>query len=572
MRLALRLVAPGAELVAVRLPAARRVPLGETVLLRGGERELGALVHVAGRGRVVLARPDWLALTADGLTAVGPVTGPEAVALALPAADRMPPGPLPPRPAGFAGAHRTRRPGEGSELVDVRAFQPGDRLRRVDWRVSARRSPGLQELYVRRTHADADADVLLYIDTRVDVGTEAALWAVPPGRDAAGTPLPGSSLDLAVRAATSLAAAQLRLGDRVGLVDLANRRAWLRPGSGRRQLLALRVRLATTRSNPNAPTVVLRPERLPRGAVVVLFSPLLDDAVADAGRRGGARRRGSAVRRRAAGPDRPRPDRRVRRASPRRGAGGAGGPAGAAGRCRNPRAALGTGGGQRPPCALVRPARRGGAPVTPGGAGSAPGTRPRAELLGNPLRVPRADLDGTGVLVPGLVLRLAVLVAGGLLTVLLVAGRPGGWPVVALAALTAGCAYAPGSVLVGVLGLFTTAIQLGEGALDARAVGTALALYLTWLACALAAAVPAAGRVEVAALLPALRRAMVVAVLTVLVAVAAVGARAGGVRAGEQLLLLVGIVLLAGAVAVAVVLWGHGAPGEAAHPACTCKR
>jgi uncharacterized protein (DUF58 family) len=281
VRLALRLVAAGAELVAVRLPAARQVPLGETVLLRGGERGLGVVVHVAGRGRVVLARPDWLALTADGLTAIGPVAGPEAVALALPAADRLPPVRLPPRPAGFAGAHRTRRPGEGSELVDVRAFQPGDRLRRVDWRVSARRSPGLQEVYVRRTHADADADVLLYVDTRVDVGTEAALWAVPPGRDAAGSPLPGSSLDLAVRAATSLAAAQLRLGDRVGLVDLANRRAWLRPGSGHRQLLALRVRLATMRSNPNAPTVVLRPERLPSGAVVVLFSPFLDDAVAD---------------------------------------------------------------------------------------------------------------------------------------------------------------------------------------------------------------------------------------------------------------------------------------------------
>jgi uncharacterized protein (DUF58 family) len=287
LRLALRLLAPGAELVAVRLPAAGRRPpggtllLGETVLLRGDERELAADVHVVGRGRVVLARPDWLAFTADGLTAVGPVAGPQAVALALPAADRMPPGQLRPRPAGFAGAHRTRRPGEGSELVDVRALQPGDRLRRVDWRVSARRSPGLQELYVRRTHADADADVLLYVDTRVDVGTDASLWAVPPDRDAVGTPLPGSSLDLAVRAATSLAAAQLRLGDRVGLVDLANRRAWLRPGAGRRQLLALRVRLATMRSNPNAPTVVLRPDRLPRGAVVVLLSPLLDDAVAD---------------------------------------------------------------------------------------------------------------------------------------------------------------------------------------------------------------------------------------------------------------------------------------------------
>ena len=193
--------------------------------------------------------------------------------------------------------------------------------------------------------------------------------------------------------------------------------------------------------------------------------------------------------------------------------------------------------------------------MTPDGGDSAPGTPGREAVLGGPLLGPRADLDGTGPLVPALVLRIAVLVAGGVLTVLLVAGRPGGWPVAALVALTVGCAYAPGSVLVGVLGLFAAAIQLGQGALDPRGIATALTLYVTWLVCALAAAVPAAGRVEVAALLPALSRAVAVAVLTVLVAVAAMGARTGGVRTGEQLLLLVGLVLLAGAVALAVVLW-----------------
>jgi hypothetical protein len=184
-------------------------------------------------------------------------------------------------------------------------------------------------------------------------------------------------------------------------------------------------------------------------------------------------------------------------------------------------------------------------------------TPTRGGALVGRLRGPRAELDGTGLLVPALVLRLTVLAAGGLLTLLLVAGRPGGWPVVALAALTVGCAWAPGSVLVGVLGLLAVAIQLGQGVLDARAVATALALYLTWLACAPAAAVPASGRVEVAALLPALRRLAAVAVLTALVTVAAVAARAGGVRAGEQLLLLVGLVLLAAGAALAVVLWGR---------------
>jgi hypothetical protein len=184
-----------------------------------------------------------------------------------------------------------------------------------------------------------------------------------------------------------------------------------------------------------------------------------------------------------------------------------------------------------------------------------PGT-PVATLLRR-LRGPSAEIEGTGLLVPAVALRVLVLVAGGVLTVLLVAGRPGGWPVVALVALTVGCAGAPGSVLSGVLGLLAVAIQLGQGELDVRALATALALYVTWLACSLAAAVPAAGRVEVAALRPAFRRLGAVVVLTVLVSAAAVAARAGGVRVGEQLLLLVGIVLLTGAGALAVVLWSR---------------
>ena len=62
------------------------------------------------------------------------------------------------------------------------------------------------------------------------------------------------------------------------------------------------------------------------------------------------------------------------------------------------------------------------------------------------------------------------------------------------------------------------------------------------------------GRVELAALLPALRRLAALVVLTVLVAAGTSAARAGGVRAGEQLLLLVGVLVLAGGVAVAVLV------------------
>jgi hypothetical protein len=150
-----------------------------------------------------------------------------------------------------------------------------------------------------------------------------------------------------------------------------------------------------------------------------------------------------------------------------------------------------------------------------------------------------------------------VLGAGLVLTALLVAGRPAGWLVLVLAVLAGACACAPGSLVVAVLGLLAVGAQAGYGRLDARAAATALALYVLWLACALAAPVPASGRVEIAALLPALRRLSAVAVLTALVAAVTGVARSGGVRAGEQLLLLVGVLVLAGVGALVALLWGR---------------
>ncbi|MFC7612951.1 DUF58 domain-containing protein [Actinokineospora soli] len=133
------------------------------------------------------------------------------------------------RAAGPAAAARRRAgrraplpaPGEGTEHRSVRPFQPGDRVRRVDWRVTLRAgaSTGLPlgSLHVRERHAEADADLLLAIDSRVDVGSDVGEWSTP----AEGVAVrPGGSLDTAVRTAVALAAGYLRQGDRVGLIDL----------------------------------------------------------------------------------------------------------------------------------------------------------------------------------------------------------------------------------------------------------------------------------------------------------------------------------------------------------------
>lgn len=163
-----------------------------------------------------------------------------------------------PRPAGLVGLHSSRRPGDSGELAGVRPFQPGDRLRRINWRVSSR----TQELHVNSTWSERDTEVHLLIDSRHDIG-----WSEGTAGDLS------SSLDIAVRATAALAEHYLRHGDRVGVVDLGANGRDVAPGAGHRQLrLILDVLVASSadRSHP------LRPPRVRSGSLVIALSPLLD--------------------------------------------------------------------------------------------------------------------------------------------------------------------------------------------------------------------------------------------------------------------------------------------------------
>jgi hypothetical protein len=78
--------------------------------------------------------------------------------------------------------------------------------------------------------------------------------------------------------ATTIAAAQLGQGDRVALVDLGARHRWVAAGTGRRQLLRLRLRLGAALPLPGGRGQAgLRPFRAPAGALVVVLSPFMDD-------------------------------------------------------------------------------------------------------------------------------------------------------------------------------------------------------------------------------------------------------------------------------------------------------
>jgi len=177
--------------------------------------------------------------------------------------------PLPARLLGLTGQHISTRPGDGGEFRDVDLFHPGDRLRRIDWRATARAGRA-GELYVRRTTATSDAAVHLVVDARDDLSGVVADWSRAYPRPAL------SSLDVAREAAASLAAAYAAAGDRVGFDDLGGAQRVLPPRAGaRHRERVLRAVELTTATGTLYQRV--RSPRLSPGALVYILSTFLDD-------------------------------------------------------------------------------------------------------------------------------------------------------------------------------------------------------------------------------------------------------------------------------------------------------
>lgn len=181
--------------------------------------------------------------------------------------------PLPHRLTGLTGTHASSRRGDGGEFRDLHPYAPGDCLRRIDWRATARRSKGVGDLYVRRTDATSDATVVLVIDSLDDVPELVAAW---PGEYTGTSGV--HAMDLSRAAAASLAVAAIGAGDRVGLIDLASTGNAIAPGGGKRHLERLLSRIADSAPS-GARFSRRRAPVIPPGAIVYLLSTLLDDEV-----------------------------------------------------------------------------------------------------------------------------------------------------------------------------------------------------------------------------------------------------------------------------------------------------
>lgn len=167
------------------------------------------------------------------------------------------------QPIGLAGAHRSRHRGDGSDLADVREFRPGDRLRRINWRVSSR----LGALHVNSTLTERDTDVLIVADTLHDI---------LDADDAAAT-----SLDATVRAIAAITSHYTGFGDRVAVHDLGLRIGMIRPGSGPRQARVVLGVLAQARRTMEDWDRIRRVRRIASGTLVFFCSPLLEPEVQD---------------------------------------------------------------------------------------------------------------------------------------------------------------------------------------------------------------------------------------------------------------------------------------------------
>jgi uncharacterized protein (DUF58 family) len=164
----------------------------------------------------------------------------------------------------FTGNLVAREKGEGIEFADLRPFVAGDRVRRINWRASARRG----ELWVNELHAERNADVILFLDSFTEARREDE-----------------TTLDRTVRGAAALVEHYLEHKDRVGLVSFGGVLNWLLPSTGMTQLYRIVDSLLDTEIVLNyawKDLDVIPRRTLPPKALVIALTPLLDERAAGA--------------------------------------------------------------------------------------------------------------------------------------------------------------------------------------------------------------------------------------------------------------------------------------------------
>ena len=157
------------------------------------------------------------------------------------------------------GPNLSRLPGSGTDFYGVREYHPGDSMRWIHWRRSARH-PG--SFFSKDFEREEMADVGLLVDASAPSGFR-------PEMD--------SLYEYSIQAAAVLAKSFLHAGNRVSLLTLGERVARVFPGSGKRQLVRILDELAGCSPGGKVSLDMLKylPVRLfPSHSLIVVISPL----------------------------------------------------------------------------------------------------------------------------------------------------------------------------------------------------------------------------------------------------------------------------------------------------------
>ena len=163
------------------------------------------------------------------------------------------------------GLHRSPHRGFSAEFAELRAYQAGDDLRHIDWRLFGRSD----RYYVKQFEEETNLRAYLVLDVSGSMG-----WSSAPGV------LP-TKLWYAKHLAASLALILLRQGDSVGLVTFHDQIGLrVAPRGGRRQWQELVRRLARVEAEGGTAAQTALKDlavRLRRRGLVILLSDLLVD-------------------------------------------------------------------------------------------------------------------------------------------------------------------------------------------------------------------------------------------------------------------------------------------------------
>jgi len=169
------------------------------------------------------------------------------------------------------GDYPSRRKGIGMEFTDIREYNPGDDMRWINWKATARRDM----LMVNEYESERTGDTVILLDAR---------------RFLKGKKEYEKLLNASVRAAATLATYLSRTRSRVGFVVLGRTVDWIYPTYGKRAMYLILDRLLHIRSKKLSRLTFdygkfIVSRFFPPNSFVILISPLLswdiDDAIVE---------------------------------------------------------------------------------------------------------------------------------------------------------------------------------------------------------------------------------------------------------------------------------------------------